>query len=431
MSQLSGAVPWDSRVFRRGKKSSVSTPLVLVAGNSLVTRTERSPSLSDEEARSQLYALLHRSIPSKKAIDEVIEIGANYLDVSHGHITEIDEDENRWEVIGSSDAPEGPYPAGLTSKLSDSYCRRTIQASTPLALHDAGNQGWADDHAYQLHQLDTYLGIRIQVFGEPYGTVCFVGSVPRENPFSEAEQIFIELAGEVLQKRLEGAHHEKDLTNRDRLISVLNRILRHNLRNDLNVVQGTAQLLEERTSGETAQLASTIDSTTAELLSVAEKARELEKLTRSVPVARPIDIVPKVEDAVRDVRERHHSVDISLSVPDRAMAFADPQLEDAVSELLTNAAKHAGEDPTIAVEINRGPDRTTVEISDDGPGLPSGERRVLTGATETALDHGSGIGLVLVYWILTNLDGEIEVPTTSSGTTVELQLQQAASIAPE
>ncbi|WP_049967537.1 sensor histidine kinase [Haloferax prahovense] len=113
------------------------------------------------------------------------------------------------------------------------------------------------------------------------------------------------------------------------------------------------------------------------------------------------------------------------------MAFADPQLEDAVSELLTNAAKHAGEDPTIAVEINRGTDRTTIEISDDGPGLPSGERRVLTGATETALDHGSGIGLVLVYWILTNLDGEIEVPPTSSGTTVELQLQQAASIAPE
>ncbi|WP_152420032.1 hypothetical protein [Haloferax prahovense] len=84
-----------------------------------MTRTERSPSLSGEEARSQLYALLHRSIPTKKAIDEVIEIGANYLDVSHGHITEIDEDENRWEVIGSSDAPEGPYPAGLTSKLSD------------------------------------------------------------------------------------------------------------------------------------------------------------------------------------------------------------------------------------------------------------------------------------------------------------------------
>lgn len=396
-----------------------------------MTHTDRSQQLSDEEARSELYALLHCSVPRKQVIERVVEIGSDYLNIDHGHITDIDEGENWWEVIGSTDPSDGPYPDGLTAKLSDSYCRRTIQQSTPLVLHDANNQGWADDHAYQQHQLDTYLGMRIEVFGEPYGTICFVESDPREEPFSEAEQFFIELAGQVLRKVLEESHHEKDLANRDRLISVLNRVLRHNLRNDLNIVQGNAQMLEERTSGDEARLASNIDSTTTELLLLAEKSRELEKLTRSVPVARPMDIVPVVSEAVTDIQDEYPAVDVSFSAPDEAMSFAAPQLADAASELLTNAAKHAGNDPTIELEIHRGSDQTMVQIEDDGPGLPKGEQQILTGASETALDHGSGLGLALVYWIITDLNGEIDVTTTSSGTTIEIHLQQAASITPK
>lgn len=227
---------------------------------------DESNGLAGEAARNALYALLHRNLPRKQAIERVVEIGANYLNLDHRHITSIDEAENQWEVIGSTDSPDGPYPDGLTAKLSDSYCRRTFQQSTPLALHDAGNQGWEDDHAYQLHQLDTYLGIRIDAFGEPYGTICFVESEAREDPFSETEQIFIELAGQILRKVLEETHHEKDLANRNRLISVLNRVLRHNLRNDLNVVHGNAQLLIKQTSGYEARLASNIESKSTGLI---------------------------------------------------------------------------------------------------------------------------------------------------------------------
>jgi len=72
--------------------------------------------------------------PGNKAIERVVEIGTGYLDLDHGHIASINEAENRWEVIGSTDSPEGPYPDGLTSELSDSYCRHTFQQTAPLAL---------------------------------------------------------------------------------------------------------------------------------------------------------------------------------------------------------------------------------------------------------------------------------------------------------
>ncbi|WP_435195782.1 GAF domain-containing sensor histidine kinase [Natronomonas sp. EA1] len=362
-----------------------------------------------------------------EAIQRVVEVGVDYLDIDHGHVTNIDEADDHWEVIGSTDGVDGPYPLGLTASLQDSYCRRTIRRSSPLALHDAKAQGWADDHAYQRHQLDSYLGFRIDVFGEPYGTVCFVESDPRETPFSDAETTFIELAGHVLRKVLEETNREKDLANRDRLISVLNRVLRHNLRNDLNVVQGYAALIRERTDGEVARMSGTICSKSTELMDIAEKSRELEELTDTVPVARPEDVVPFVEEAVTAVRDDGPAVDISVDTPSEATAFAAPELSGAIEELLENATTHAESEAAVEVRTDPSADRVTVSVTDDGPGLPTREQRILSGETETALEHGSGLGLALVFWVVCNLDGEIEVATSARGTTVDVRLHRAVT----
>lgn len=171
-----------------------------------------------------------------------------------------------------------------------------------------------------------------------------------------------------------------------------------------------------------------LESKTTGLISLAEKARKLENLTRSVPVARPMDIVPIVSQTVSDVCDDHPTVNCSLDTPEQAISFAAPQLADALSELLENATKHAGNEPAIDVAVHRDSDQITVQIEDDGPGLPSDERRILSGESEQPLSHGSGLGLALVYWIVTNLDAEIDVATASSGTTVEVHLQRAESI---
>ncbi|WP_410765934.1 ATP-binding protein [Haloferax sp. DFSO60] len=371
---------------------------------------------------------MHQPLPRKQALARVLEIGTRYLGIEHGHITDIDKATDQWEVVSSTDSPDGPYPEGLTAELSNSYCRRTVAQSRPVALNDAGNQGWADDYAYQLHRLDTYLGIRIDVFGEPYGTMCFVARESRDGEFTEVERIFIELAGEVTRQVLERFYHQKDLANRDRLISVLNRVLRHNLRNDLNVVNGYAQLLESRTSGDEKRWSQIIGSTTTGLLATAEKSRKLEQLTRTVPVTRPTDIVPVVHEAVDETNRQHPAVEVALTAPKEAVTFASPEFADAVTELLDNAATYSGSEPTIEVMLTHESDETVVRIDDDGPGLPVDEQQVLTGGAEEPLTHGSGLGLALVFWIITNLDGTITVDATPSGTTVELRLQSATSI---
>ena len=64
---------------------------------------------------------------------------------------------------------------------------------------------------------------------------------------------------------------------------------------------------------------------------------------------------------------------------------------------------------------------------DDGPGLPEQERAVLAAGRETPLEPTSGLGLWLVYWIVTSLGGELVFPEVETGTTVAVRLPRAST----
>ena len=69
---------------------------------------------------------------------------------------------------------------------------------------------------------------------------------------------------------------------------------------------------------------------------------------------------------------------------------------------------------------------SVVTVADDGPGLPADEREVLANGEEEPLVHGQGLGLYLAYWIITNLDGEIEMAESEAGTTVRIKVPAAS-----
>jgi PAS domain S-box-containing protein len=213
---------------------------------------------------------------------------------------------------------------------------------------------------------------------------------------------------------------------RERLIRVLNRVLRHNLRNDMTVVRGHANRLRRNLSAENAATAEVIVETADKLVELGETARDLERYVATTPEIEPTNVVPAVTAAIATVEAGHPDASIAFDGPDTAMAPSAPRLETAVTELLENAATHAGESPSIDVEIWTDPDRVAIRLADDGPGLPPQERSVLAAGRETPLEHGSGLGLWLVYWIVTSLAGTLDVSDDGPGTTVVVSLPRAS-----
>jgi signal transduction histidine kinase len=146
----------------------------------------------------------------------------------------------------------------------------------------------------------------------------------------------------------------------------------------------------------------------AEVVDLADKAREIERVMARRGETDPGPVEPLVTTVVDSVRSRFDAavtVDLpaaSVTVPGRGL------LEPALENVIENAAEHNDADqPRVDVTVRRREGDVEFRVTDNGPGIPPQERAVLLEGTETALTHGSGLGLWLVYWSVESLDGEV------------------------
>ena len=212
-------------------------------------------------------------------------------------------------------------------------------------------------------------------------------------------------------------------------VTVLNRVLRHNLRNAMTVVSGTAARIEETTDDERlAKDAGMIKRRGESLLALADHARVVEsslQVDRTESPPRPIGAI--VDESVAGLREEYpHATVQTDSVPDETLVPDGDLLAVVVDELVRNAIIHGNAEPTVMIDVAATDETVILTISDDGPGLPEIEQRLLTEQfVETPTDHGSGLGLWVVKWIVEWLDGSVAV-TADDGTLVSVTLPRVS-----
>lgn len=380
----------------------------------------------EDQARAELYRVMNRDDPFEEKVSHALEIGREFLGVENAHFTSIDAASDHWEAIASTDPTDGQFPPGLVLDLNSTYCRRTIDEQGSIALHDAANQGWETDPAFEAHGLSTYHGTPVVPNGGAFGTVCFVSEQPREEPFSAGETMFAELIARMFEFEIRRLTQQRELTRRANLITVLNRVLRHNLRNDLNVIQGRAQLLAEQLDDGSAHVEAILAKTAA-LTRLSEKVRSLDPTNLSDFDQQETDVSYLINRIVADVVEDYPSVSITKDVPSSLTVELFGGFEVAVRELIENAAKHAGENPEVHVSVDFVPNALEVVVSDNGPGIPDHEREVLRRGEETPLVHGSGFGLWLVHWLITGQEGTVDISVGNEGTTVLMTIPRAST----
>jgi len=212
-----------------------------------------------------------------------------------------------------------------------------------------------------------------------------------------------------------------DRRTREQRLSVLNRVLRHNVRNELDVVLAYADRIDDEAVREGIR-----DSAT-DLVDLSDKAREAEDvMTASAGSPEPIDLAAVATDVVEEFRAGDADAELSLSRPDELVVTSHRSVVRGVlSELVDNAIEHGDRSPpSVEVTVRAGPDGAAdLVVADDGPGIPSRERTILDAGPETQLEHGSGIGLWFVSWAVTQLGGELsfrENDPTGSVVTVRL-----------
>ncbi|MFC4357016.1 histidine kinase N-terminal 7TM domain-containing protein [Halobium salinum] len=213
---------------------------------------------------------------------------------------------------------------------------------------------------------------------------------------------------------------------REQRLEVQNRVLRHTVRNDMNVVLGHLDRLATDLDDPAHRRAAEVSREKgAHVVDQSEKARNVERLLTSSRV-RDLDLDDLVGAAVADCRVTHPDASVTTAVPPGTYVRADESLPEALRELVENALSH-GEGPVaVAATVDDDTDVVTVEVRDEGPGIPPHERTVLTAGRETALEHSNGLGLWLVKWAVSRSGGSLDIRDAGSrGCVVSLSVPRA------
>lgn len=224
-------------------------------------------------------------------------------------------------------------------------------------------------------------------------------------------------------------------TSRDRLatatqeLQVLHRIFRHNIRNDLNVIQGHVELVRETlTADDERDQLGTASRTADRIVDMSEKLRVIEQADLRSAVDDSVELVPLVEQECARVESAHPGATIETDLPDEASVRGDQSLAYVVREVLENAVEHHPGPPDevrIGVAMDQSRTTATVTIADNGPGIPEAELGVLRAGEERPLAHVSGVGLWLVTWLCQLYGGEARFdPAPDGGTVVSLTFER-------
>lgn len=209
---------------------------------------------------------------------------------------------------------------------------------------------------------------------------------------------------------------------------VLNRVLRHDMRNNLNVALGHLSKLERTTEGEAATHVDELRRTIDEMATTTEKARQIDvALAADRRAQEPVDIVPYVSDRVEAVRRAYPEATVELDCPESVTVHADWLLGTVLDNLIENAVVHSDGTPSLQVSVERRTNVAEIRIVDDGPEIPEEELDVFSSGAETPLHHSKGVGLWLVTWVVESYGGDVSFGTTEAGgNVVTLELRTAS-----
>ncbi|MFC6787443.1 PAS domain S-box protein [Halobaculum halobium] len=211
-------------------------------------------------------------------------------------------------------------------------------------------------------------------------------------------------------------------------LSVLDRVLRHNIRNRLNVVLGYADRAErsiaaaDRTDEPLAvdaeELRADIDrirEAATDILELSDSARRFREDVGADGDDDPVDAATIVVDVASALAAEADGADVLVSTPDDSatVAGATP-LSLVVDELLSNALEHV-DDPTVCLSLSIEGDEVVLRVADDGPGIPPDSRAPLDSGAETPTEHGQGVGLWLVRWTIDAVGGTVRYEDGADG----------------
>lgn len=222
----------------------------------------------------------------------------------------------------------------------------------------------------------------------------------------------LELAGSTYV--LAEVHDITDHYTASRRGRLLSRLLRHNVRNDVNMITGRAQQIMTVTQDEQVQeYAKNVRSRAMDFVEMTDSIKQIDQATAADGDPGSCRAAVAIDEVVSEVRTSYPAAEISVTEKRRMHISMATAFEHALRHAVENAIVHSTEAaPVVEISVDASPNtgRVEIRIVDDNPPIPDAEQDALDEFTETtSTNHGSGVGLFVMKWCLESLGGELKI----------------------
>ncbi|MFB6353914.1 MAG: ATP-binding protein [Halobacteriales archaeon] len=226
---------------------------------------------------------------------------------------------------------------------------------------------------------------------------------------------------------------ERRLREQRDMLGVLNQLVRHDIRNDMNVVVGWGEELEGHVPPEKASALERLLESSQHVIELTRTAGEIVEALAAdeTPSLEPVDLARVLRTEVEALRAAHPEV--SFALPDdlpQPRVRANELLSSVVGNLLHNAVRHNDQpDPRVAVSVEERPDTVVVRVADNGPGIPDRRKAAVFEKDQRRPDSsGTGLGLYLVDVLIDQYDGDVWIEDNEpSGAVFAVELPKATA----
>lgn len=211
-------------------------------------------------------------------------------------------------------------------------------------------------------------------------------------------------------------------------LELLNEVVRHDIRNDMQLVYSLTELLEPHVDDDGQQYLDQVLESTHNAVDLTETARDLANtMLRDENDPEPVALHQVLDSELEEFEASHPETELAVdgSIP-AVEVLADEMLSSVFQNLLQNAAQHNdAATPEVTVSVDQRPGTVAVHVADNGPGVPDDRKSDIFGKGEKGLDsEGTGIGLYLVQTLVDQYGGTVRVTDnepTGAVFTVELR----------
>lgn len=405
----------------------VALPLILAAVALLAFQRGYLAARRDDDARVQLLVDIVTDAMSvagdRSASDSVVKRLAHVLSADAAAVGYIDG--GRLHLFGMHG-----YEAGVRNHSlarGQGLSGRAWELGHPLVVQDVRREP-----GYIPGSGSVRSGIYVP--GKARGRVTVVVCVEstRVAAYSAKDLLLIAPLADLLASMLES---RRMLREAEQLEERLLTLIGHEMRTPLTTIFGTLTTLRHYSGRVSAEAA-------GDLLDAGLRAsRRLERLVEALLMAARLDaddvtfrrtpfaLRGVVADAVATAGATER---VLVDVPESLGVTADTvHLGTVVAQLVENAVVHGGEGPVEVVARDAEAGMVTLEVRDEGPGIPEDEQEAALARFRRIGDHalpGTGLGLYLARRLVEGMGGELSLRSApGAGCTVVVRLPTAAA----